>query len=157
MRHRQLGWLLIGACLGVMPLTAHADALSDAQAAMQKGDLRTARIDLQNAVDSDPQDADAHYWLGRVSLDLGDPVAAEREARAANDRGFDPHQAVPLLAQAMLAQEKFNDLLKEMQPTGNDAVLDASILVARGYAEFGLRDAGKAQAAFALAEQTAPN
>ena len=78
MRHRHLGWLLIGACLGVLPLTARAYALSDAQDAMQKGDLRAARIDLQDAVRSDPQDADAHYWLGKVSLDLGDPATAER-------------------------------------------------------------------------------
>ena len=118
MRHRQLGWLLIGAWLGVMPLTAHADALSDAQAAMQKGDLPTARIDLQNAVDSDPQDADAHYWLGKVSLDLGDPVSAEREARAARDRGFDVRQALPLLAQSLMAENKYRDLLRELQPAG---------------------------------------
>ena len=65
---------------------------------------------------SDPQNAEAHYWLGRVSLELGDPVAAEREARAARDRGFDPHQAVPLLAQALLAQQKFKDLLRELKP-----------------------------------------
>ena len=59
---------------------------------MQKGDLKAAQIDLRNAVRSDPQNAEAHYWLGRVSLELGDPVAAEREASAARDRGFDPTQ-----------------------------------------------------------------
>ncbi|MGA8196017.1 MAG: XrtA/PEP-CTERM system TPR-repeat protein PrsT [Acetobacteraceae bacterium] len=157
MRHRQLGWLLIGAWLGVMPLTAHADALSDAQAAMQKGDLPTARIDLQNAVDSDPQDADAHYWLGKVSLDLGDPVSAEREARAARDRGFDVRQALPLLAQSLMAQNKYRDLLRELQPAGTDATLDASILVTRGYAQIAMNDPDAAMASFTLAEKTAPD
>src|SRR5579859_8030629 len=109
MRYRYLGLVAATVWLSLLPPIARADELADARTAMQKGDLRAAQIDLRNAVRSDPQNADAHYWLGRVSLDLGDPVAAEREARAANDRGFDPHQAVPLLAQAMLAQEKFND------------------------------------------------
>ena len=157
MRHRHLGWLLIGACLGVLPLTARADALSDAQDAMQKGDLRAARIDLQDAVRSDPQDADAHYWLGKVSLDLGDPATAEREARAARDRGFDARQAVPLLAQSLMVQNKYQDLLSELQPGGSDAALDATILVARGYAQIAMHNTDAAQASFALAESAAPN
>ena len=45
--------------------TAHADDLADARKAMQKGDLRAAQIDLRNAVRSDPQNAEAHYWLGQ--------------------------------------------------------------------------------------------
>ncbi len=66
MRYRQLCWLLI--CLvwlGVLPATAHADDLADARKAMQKGDLRAAQIDLRNAVRSDPQNAEAHFWLGQ--------------------------------------------------------------------------------------------
>ena len=157
MRYRQLCWLLICLAVGVLPATAHADDLADARKAMQKGDLRAAQIDLRNAVRSDPQNAEAHFWLAKVSLDLGDPVAAEREARAARDRGFDPKQAVPLLAQTLLAQQKFKDVLNELQPGGKDAVLDASILVARGYAQTGLNDIDAAQASFALAEKTAPN
>ena len=74
---------------------------------LKKGDLKSAQIDLRNAVRNDPQNAEAHYWLGRVTFELGDPVASEREAIAARDRGFDPHQTVPLLAQALLAQNKF--------------------------------------------------
>ena len=157
MRKKHLGWLLLTVWLGILPATAHADDLADARKALQKGDLRAAQINLRNAVRSDPQNAEAHFWLGKVSLELGDPVAAEREARAARDRGFDPHQAVPLLAQSLLAQQKAKDLLAELKPDGKDAVLDASILVARGYAQIALKDTGEAQASFALAEKTAPN
>ena len=157
MRYQYLGWLLVCGWLGVLPATAHADDLGDARKAMQKGDLRAAQIDLRNAVRSDPQNAEAHFWLGKVSLDLGDAVAAEREARAARERGFDPHQVVPLLAQAMLVQQRYKDLLSDLQPDGKDAVLDASILVARGYAQSGMGDNAAAQASFALAEKTAPN
>ncbi len=156
MRKWHLGWLLLTIWLGLMP-AVHADDLADARKALLKGDLRTAQINLRNAVRSDPQNAEAHFWLGTVSLELGDAVAAEREARAARDRGFDPHRAVPLLAQALLAQQKAKDLLTELKPDTKDPVLDASILVARGYAQVQLGQMNDAQASFALAEKTAPN
>ncbi|HEY4172591.1 MAG TPA: XrtA/PEP-CTERM system TPR-repeat protein PrsT, partial [Rhodopila sp.] len=157
MRYRSLGWIMMGAWLGAFPIAAHADYLSSAQASLKKGDLKSAQIDLRNAVRSDPQNAAAHYWLGRVSFELGDPVASEREAAAARDRGFDPHQAVPLLAQALLAQNKFQDLLDKLKPDGKDPALDATILVSRGYAQIGLKHPEDAQKSFTEAEQAAPN
>src|ERR1700733_8619097 len=114
MRYRSLGWIMMGAWLGAFPIAAHADYLSTAKASLKKGDLKSAQIDLRNAVRADPQSAEAHYLLGRVSIELGDPVAAEREADAARQRGFDPHQAVPLLTQAMLAQGKYQKLLDNL-------------------------------------------
>ncbi len=157
MRYRSLGWMMMGAWLGVFPIAAHADYLAAARTSLKKGDLRAAQIDLRNAVRDDPQNAEAHYWLSRVSFELGDAVASEREAIAARDRGFDPHQAVPLLSRALLAQNKFDELLNTLKPEGNDPVLDASILVARGYAQIGLKRPGDAEKSFAEAEQVAPN
>src|SRR3954468_505032 len=124
-RMRHPGWLLLTFWLAVVP-AAHADDLADARKALQKGDLRTAHINLRNAVRSDPQNAEAHYWLAKVSLELGDPVAAESEVRAARDRGFDRRQTVPLLAQTLLSQQKAKELLAELQPDGKDAALEAS-------------------------------
>lgn len=155
-KHR-FAWLLLGVSLAAMPAIARADALADARKSIQKGDLRAAQLDLRSAVRSDPQNAEAHFWLAKVSLDLGDAVAAEREANAARERGFDAHQSVPLLAQALLAQSKYKDLLAQLQPDGKDATLDAAILVARGYAQIGLKDGDEAKKSFALAEKTAPN
>jgi putative PEP-CTERM system TPR-repeat lipoprotein len=157
MRYRSLGWIMMGAWLGAFPIAAHADYLSTAKTSLKKGDLKSAQIDLRNAVRNDPQNAEAHYWLGRVSFELGDPVASEREAAAARDRGFDPHQAVPLLAQALLAQNKFDELLNTLKPDGKDPLLDATILVSRGYAQIGLKRPEDAQKSFAEAEQAAPN
>src|SRR5450631_1227911 len=105
----------MGASLGAMalcvwlglPSSAWADYMSNARDSLKKGDLKSAQIDLRNAVRNDPQNAEAHYWLGRVAFELGDPVAAEREAEAARQRGYDPHQTVPLLSQALLGQAKF--------------------------------------------------
>ena len=158
MRYRSLGWIMMGAWLGAFPIAAHAaDYLATAKASLKKGDLKSAQIDLRNAVRNDPQNAEAHYWLGRVTFELGDPVASEREAIAARERGFDPHQTVPLLSQALLAQNKFEELLTTLKPEGKDPLLDASILVARGYAQVGLKRPEDAQKSFGEAEQVAPN
>src|SRR6185437_13087136 len=131
MRYKSLGWIMLGAWMGARPLAAHADYLSSAQAALKKGDLKSAQIDLRNAVRNDPQNAEAHYWLGQVAFQLGDPVAAEREAQAARDRGFDPHRAVQLLAQALLTQNKFDDVLQRLKPEGKDATQHVVELVLR--------------------------
>ena len=59
---------------------------------------------------------------------------------AARDRGFDPHQTrIRCWRQALLAQNKFDDVLQRMKPDGKDADLDAAILVSRGYAQIGLK------------------
>ncbi len=157
MRNRFAGWLMMGTALTAWPVAAHADYLASARTAMQQGDLKAAQIDLRNAVRADPQNPEPHYWLGRVSFELGDPVAAEREAVAARDRGFDPHQTVPLLSQSLLAQDKFDQLLDTLKPDGKDHLLDASILVSRGYALVGLKRPDDARKAFADAEQAAPD
>ena len=157
MRYRSLGWIMIGAWIGAFPIAAHADYLSAAKASLKKGDLKSAQIDLRNAVRGDPQNAEAHYWLGRVAFELGDPVASEREAFAARDRGFDPHQTIPLLAQALLAQNKYEAVLQQLKPDGKDALLDSTILVSRGYAQINLKRLDEAKKSFAEAEQAAPN
>ena len=158
MRYRSLGWIMMGVWIGAFPIAAHAaDYLATAKASLKKGDLKSAQIDLRNAVRNDPQNAEAHYWLGRVTFELGDPVASEREAIAARDRGFDPHQTVPLLSQALLAQNKFDELLSTLKPEGKDPLLDAAILVARGYAQVGLKRPEDAQKSFGEAERVAPN
>jgi putative PEP-CTERM system TPR-repeat lipoprotein len=157
MRYGTFGWIMLGAWIGAWPLAAHADYMSNARTQLKKGDLKAAQIELRNAVRSDPQNGEAHYWLGRVTFELGDPVASQREATAARERGFDPHQAVPLLAQALLAQNKFDELLDTLKPEGQDPALDASILVSRGYAEVGLKRPEDAQKSFAEAERVAPN
>ncbi|MFL5256736.1 MAG: XrtA/PEP-CTERM system TPR-repeat protein PrsT [Rhodopila sp.] len=162
MRTRSLGWLMMGIWLGAFtpafPGTAHAaDYMANARASLKKGDLKAAQIELRNAVRADPQNAEAHYWLGRVSYELGDPVASQREAIAARERGFDLYQAVPLLAQSLLAQNKFDEVLETLKPDGKDPALDAAILVSRGYAEIGLKRPEDAQKSFAEAEKVAPN
>jgi cellulose synthase operon protein C len=153
MRHRSLRRLLLGVCISAWPPVACASDLSEAHRAFKKGDLHAAQINLRNAVRADPQNAEAHYDLAQVSFGLGDAVAAEREAEQALERGFDPHLAVRLLAQGLVAQGKFDTLLQKLQPGGKDTSLAKTIPVFRGYAQIGLRQFDAPQKPFAAAEQ----
>ncbi len=55
MRYKSLGWIMMAAWLGALPVPAHAaDYLANAKASLKKGDLKSAQIDLRNAVRNDP-------------------------------------------------------------------------------------------------------
>jgi putative PEP-CTERM system TPR-repeat lipoprotein len=157
MRYRNGLWILIVAAALLLPGVAHADYLSDARVALQKGDLKTAQLQLRNAVRTDPQNAEAHYLLAEVHLELGDAVAAQKEAQAALDRGYDPHLAVPILTRSYLAQRKFKELLQDFKVQNKDKQTDASILLARGFAQTGLGQLDEAKQSFADAEKMAPD
>ncbi len=154
--HSGLGMLVAGWVL-LSPGTARADYMSDARQSIAKGDTKTAVLQLRNAVKADPQNAEARFLLARVHLELGDVAAAQKDAQDARDRGYDPRQAVPLLTQTYLMQGRFRDLLKDFQTDGRDPMVDGSILVARGYANSGLRNLDEAQRNFADAEKLAPD
>ena len=167
MRHRpafaqrnmsRLGlWVFMAVWASLWPAIASADYLSDGRQSMQKGDIKTAVLQLRNAVKSDPQNAEAHFLLARAHLELGDAVAAQKEAQSARDRGYDLRQVMPLLTQAYLVQSKYRDVLQDFQTDGRDPTVDASILVARGYANSGLHNLEEAQKNFADAEKLAPD
>ncbi len=64
-------------------------SVKDAEQYVAKGNLKAAEIELRNAIREAPQDPVLHARLADVYLQLGDPAAAEREARAALERNGD--------------------------------------------------------------------
>ncbi len=89
-------------------------------------------------------------------LGLNDPVAAERDARAAEQRGYDANKTLLVIGQALLAQNRFTDLLKQLEPKGKDPAMDAEILALRGQAQVRLGKADDARASFHQAETLDP-
>lgn len=149
---------LVLAGVSLWPLAGQArDYLTAAQAALKSGDLRTAAIELRNAVRDDPQNAAARYDLARVELLLGDAASAERDVRAAEQRGYDTQKTLPLLGEAMLAQGRAADVLKLLQPKGQDKAQDAQVMVLRGEAEMHLGKQADAQQSFSKAEALDPS
>ncbi len=120
-------------------------SIKEADQYVAKGNLKAAEIELRNAVRESPQDPALHARLADVYLQLGDPVSAEREARTARERNGDEAGYLPTLADALLRQSKFADLLDLVQPGDRNPALESQIRTALGSAAAGLGDRNKAE------------
>src|SRR5271167_251837 len=119
-------------------------SVKEAEQYIVQGNLKAAEIELRNAVRDAPQDPLLRARLAEVYLRLGDAVSAEREARAARERNGNEADYLPVLADALLAQEKFANLIDLVQPGDRDPVLESKLRTALGLAAAGLRDGTKA-------------
>jgi putative PEP-CTERM system TPR-repeat lipoprotein len=144
------------ALLGLAATAHAADYLAAAKQFLAKGELRAAEIDLKNAVRANPGAMEAHYLLARVELRLGNPAAAEAQAKAARAGGYDLDKTVPLLAETYLAQRKYRELLRDFPAATGSAAQRAGVLVVRGYAQIALGQPAEAAGSFRQAESLAP-
>ena len=124
-------------------------------AAFDAGDVRTARVELLNALQADPEDKAARVMQARVDLALGDGVAAESEIARARRSGVPAGDTVHLLAHAKLLQGDARAALAEA--AGAAAEHEAYAERIRGRAYMALGDGGNALAAFNRALVLAPD
>ena len=120
-------------------------SVKDAEQYLAAGDLKAAVIELKNAVAQSPQDPAIRARLAKVYLELGDAASAEREARTAQERGGDEADFLPILADALLRQYKFDAVSDLIQPGARAPVLESEVRTALGTAAAGLRDLDKAE------------
>ena len=64
-----------------------ADLIRSARDYQARGDTQAAIIQLKNAVQKQPDNAEARLLLGQASLIVGDPTSAEKELRRASRNG----------------------------------------------------------------------
>jgi cellulose synthase operon protein C len=147
--------LLAGGLLAATPALANVDR---ARAAQQRGDLRAAQIELRNAVRGNPNSAEFRALLAQASLDLGDGDTAEKEARAALERGFDRVRGTALLMRAYLQLNRARDLLRDFPEPAADAppALAATVLAFRATAHFAQNQRPEGIAAAAAAVERDP-
>ena len=120
------------------------------------GNVVGAQLELRNAVRSEPNNAEAHLRLAQTQLQLGDPVAAERETKAARTLGADRWRVAAQLGRAYLAQGKFKQVLDETPAEGPTADILGANLMLRGLAQAGLKDMPAAAASLDRAEAALP-
>lgn len=132
-------------------------SIKDAEQYVAKGNLKAAEIELRNAVRESPQDPAIRARLAEIYLQLGEAASAEREARAARERNGNEADYLPILADALLRQDKFADLLDLIQPGDRDPALESKVRAALGTAAAGLRDRDKAEALLREAIQLDPS
>jgi cellulose synthase operon protein C len=124
-------------------------------AAFESGDIRTARVELLNALQADPNDKAARVMQARVELALGDGAAAEGEIMRARQSGVPAAETAHLLAEARLLQDDAQGALREAARAGRPFFAYAQRIIGR--ASMALGDGSGAGAAFDRALAAAPN
>jgi cellulose synthase operon protein C len=119
--------------------------VKDAEQYFAKGNLKAAEIELRNAVRDTPDDPVIRRRLAEIYLQLGDLASAEREARAASERGGNEADYLPILADALLRRYKFGEVLALIQPGDRDPVLESKVRMALGIAAASISDWGNAE------------
>jgi putative PEP-CTERM system TPR-repeat lipoprotein len=132
-------------------------SIKEAEQYVAKGNLKAAEIELRNAIRESPQDPVLHARLAEIYLQLGDVASAEREARSARERNGNEEDYIPVLADALLRQEKFAELQGLIQPGDRNPVLESKVRTALGTAAAGLRDREKSEALLRQAIQLDPS
>ena len=112
---------------------------TQAQHYLEKGDRKSAVIQLKNALQQKPDYAEARYLLGTVYNTTGEVKLAERELRRALDLKMDRVKVAPALAHSLFMQGEFQKVLDETRLEG-DAKIESTpeVLSVRGHAQLGL-------------------
>ncbi|HYN79235.1 MAG TPA: XrtA/PEP-CTERM system TPR-repeat protein PrsT, partial [Lamprocystis sp. (in: g-proteobacteria)] len=115
-----------------------SESTEKARVFLEKGDLRSATIELKNALQKDPNDATTRLLLARLYLRVGNGAAAEKEIRTAMDLGADAAQWRLDFVEALIAQAKFDEAIQRLDaatdiPSGEQV----RALILRGDAALG--------------------
>ena len=127
--------------------------LASAKDYLQKNDTKAATIQVKNALQVNPDLAEARFLLGTILLKEGNAAAAEIELRKALAAKYAENLVVPELANSMLMMGQTKKLVDEFGQTqlGNPAA-DASLqtTLAAAYGILGKPDLTEAALAAAL-------
>jgi len=112
-RAAALGFVVavLGACAQQTP----EQLLAEAKESLGKNDRNAAAIHLKNLLQKAPNNGEARLLLGQTLLALEDYAGAEKELVRAIDLKQPQEKVLPALARSMLAQEKYSEVIAEMQ------------------------------------------
>lgn len=138
---------LLASCGGRRDVPSLIEA---AQRFHQKGENKSAIIELKNALQIDPGNAASRLLLGKVYLESGDSLSAEKELRKAQSLGLPPAAVLPALGKALLLSGQFDKVLAEMRIDPAAAPdIQVSVLGVRGDAFLALGDPRQAGVLYA--------
>lgn len=132
--------------------------VASAKKYMAQNDSKAAYIQLKNALQQNPDLAEARFLLGKVMFDGGDLAAATIELRKARALNYSADSVVPVLAKALLLQGEDKKLTDDFASTvlGTPAaVADLQTSLAIAYTLQDHRE--KAEAALSAAFQAVPD
>ncbi|MBV8913137.1 MAG: PEP-CTERM system TPR-repeat protein PrsT, partial [Acetobacteraceae bacterium] len=100
--------------------------------------------------------AEAHALLSQVQILQGDPIAAEKEVKRAGELNWDKNGVQTVLAQAYLAQGKWNEIRTEIPRAGTTPGQTAYFLMVHAVAERAQNEKQAAQKTIVEAERADP-
>jgi len=131
--------------------------VASAKEALAKRDRSTAIIQLKNALQENPDLAEARFLLGKTLLDTGDPAAAEKELRKARELKAPDAQVVPMIARALLLQNEPRKAIEEFGKVElQDPEARAELAAMLGQAYMVTGNAGTARRLFEDAQKAVP-
>jgi len=103
---------------------------------MDKGEYRPALIELNNALQKDPNSVEGRWLLGKVAVNLGDGARAEKEIKKATELGLKRASTQVTLVKAILLQGDLDRVMTESGtlPPDVSKTDQAAILGLRGQA-----------------------
>lgn len=128
-----------------------------AQQLFQAGDYKAATIQLKNALQEAPANAEGRFLLGRLHFVNNDFVNAEKELRQALERGYVTPEATLLLARTLLLVRQPKKLLDEIRLADSTPVdAQAALQALRAQAALMLGDKASAEASLLKANELLP-
>jgi len=97
-------------------------------------EYKAATIELKNALQEDKESGEARWLLGKVYLDSGDVLSAEKELQHARKLGWSANDISPVLAQSLLVQGKYVQV-RELAHSELDSSAAASVLATKAVSE----------------------
>ncbi len=133
------------------------ERIANAKQHEQKGDHAAAVIEIKNALQQQPGNAEARFILGRIHYANNDHTNAEKELRQALDKGYQAPEATILLARTLLLLRQPGKLLKDVNVLpGASADANATILALRAQAHVLSGDRETAETNLAQADELVP-
>ncbi len=151
------GAALLGSNLTACSKTQTPQALvAEAMQLQHKGDTQAAIIQLKNALQKNPDNAEARYLLGTIYSQNRDQKSAEKELRKALELGMSPAKVLPDLGTVLFAQGQFQQVLDETEQIASEKP-SAEISSLRGNAYLALGKSQEAKASFEQALKHNPD
>jgi putative PEP-CTERM system TPR-repeat lipoprotein len=130
--------LTMDACDQTKPYTDQ-ELVQRAKDFQAQGKPDSAVIELKNALQRNPKNAEARWRLGEIYTQLGLGEQAELELKRASDQGVDDEALKVPMGQALLLQGLYKRVMEEIQPGPKSPPGEISkILEIQGRAQLGL-------------------
>lgn len=148
---------VVPAALAAPSTGEESDAIQAARAKADAGDIAGAVEDMRALVRAAPDDATARKALADLYLRAGDPQGAEKEYRAAMERGAAFETVLDGLGLAILLQGNDETLLKQFEAANYAGETAAKIHLFRAQAHLALTEIDRAREEVDKAQAAAPD